>query len=120
MLLGATSLIVSTCRCDLLYYSKKKNTHHACFSYWQHIWIGSISISSISYETFSTDVELPKHTAFPFSGGETSGLNRVKEYIWDTHHVDTYKETRNDLIGPEYSTKFSAWFVYIYQLFLIV
>jgi len=56
-----------------------------------------------------SDVEPHENTAFPFSGGETSGLDRVKKYIWDTHHVDTYKETRNDLIGPEYSTKFSPW-----------
>lgn len=64
---------------------------------------------STHFSSFHEDVEPHENTAFPFSGGETSGLDRVKKYIWDTHHVDTYKETRNDLIGPEYSTKFSPW-----------
>lgn len=48
-------------------------------------------------------------TAFPFRGGEKSALQRLKSYLWDTNHVARYKETRNGLIGPEYSTKFSPW-----------
>ncbi|MFT7407426.1 MAG: deoxyribodipyrimidine photo-lyase [Flavobacteriaceae bacterium] len=29
--------------------------------------------------------------------------------MWETDHVATYKNTRNGLLGTEYSTKFSAW-----------
>lgn len=48
-------------------------------------------------------------TAFPFSGGETAALNRLNNYLWDTGLVASYKETRNGLIGSDYSTKFSPW-----------
>ena len=48
-------------------------------------------------------------TAFPFKGGATAGLERVENYIWNTRHIATYKQTRNGLVGTEYSSKFSAW-----------
>jgi deoxyribodipyrimidine photo-lyase len=48
-------------------------------------------------------------SAFPFNGGETAALQRLKSYLWDTNAVAQYKETRNGLIGTEYSTKFSPW-----------
>ncbi|XP_047475916.1 cryptochrome DASH-like isoform X1 [Penaeus chinensis] len=55
--------------------------------------------------------ELPmdNRTAFPFAGGETAGLARVKNYFWDTNNVANYKETRNGLLGEAYSTKLSPW-----------
>ncbi|KAL1006251.1 hypothetical protein UPYG_G00069760 [Umbra pygmaea] len=61
-------------------------------------------------------------SAFPCSGGESHALARLKHYFWDTDAVATYKETRNGLIGVDYSTKFSPWLAlgcisprYIYQ-----
>ncbi|XP_054893666.1 cryptochrome DASH [Poeciliopsis prolifica] len=48
-------------------------------------------------------------SAFPCTGGEGSALARLKHYFWDTDAVATYKETRNGLIGVDYSTKFSPW-----------
>ncbi len=53
-------------------------------------------------------IEEPR-SAFPFKGGENAGKQRVQEYIWDTQNIATYKQTRNGLIGTEYSSKFSAW-----------
>lgn len=44
-----------------------------------------------------------------YKGGETAGLARVKEYIWQKELVKTYKETRNGLLGKDYSSKFSPW-----------
>lgn len=49
------------------------------------------------------------HSAFPFPGGESSGLQRLHDYLWSTDHVSSYKETRNGMIGSDYSTKFSPW-----------
>ena len=49
------------------------------------------------------------NTAFPYKGGETAGLKRINEYHWDTNHIASYKETRNRMIGSEYSSKYSAW-----------
>lgn len=48
-------------------------------------------------------------TAFPFSGGETAALDRLNHYLWGTDLVARYKETRNGLIGSDYSTKLSPW-----------
>lgn len=53
--------------------------------------------------------EADKRTAFPFFGGETAGKKRIQEYLWNTQNIATYKQTRNGLIGTEYSSKFSAW-----------
>ncbi|MFC6875058.1 DASH family cryptochrome [Halobellus marinus] len=44
-----------------------------------------------------------------FSGGESAGKDRVREYIWEGDHLREYKGTRNGLLGADYSSKFSAW-----------
>jgi len=44
-----------------------------------------------------------------FEGGETAALDRVQEYIWEGDHLRAYKQTRNGLLGPNYSSKFSPW-----------
>lgn len=52
---------------------------------------------------------IDKRTAFPFSGGETEGLKRLNHYLFETKAIETYKETRNEMIGERFSSKFSAW-----------
>lgn len=49
------------------------------------------------------------HSAFPFSGGEIAALARVRDYLWLRQGVRRYQDTRNGLIGSEYSSKFSPW-----------
>ncbi|EEF34387.1 DNA photolyase, putative [Ricinus communis] len=44
-----------------------------------------------------------------FLGGETAALSRVYEYFWKKDLLKIYKETRNGMLGPDYSTKFSPW-----------
>ncbi|ELZ83029.1 deoxyribodipyrimidine photolyase [Haloferax elongans ATCC BAA-1513] len=44
-----------------------------------------------------------------FEGGETAGRERVESYIWEGDHLREYKETRNGLVGLDYSSKFSPW-----------
>lgn len=48
------------------------------------------------------------NNAFPFKGGETAAKARLNEYLYQKH-ILTYKETRNGLIGLNYSSKLSAW-----------
>ncbi|CAD7813466.1 Cryptochrome DASH [Chryseobacterium aquaeductus] len=55
------------------------------------------------------DFEVNEYTAFPFSGGETKGLKRLNSYFFETKNLRIYKETRNGLVGEDYSSKFSAW-----------
>lgn len=44
-----------------------------------------------------------------FQGGETAALARLKHYFWDADLLKVYKETRNGLLGPDYSSKFAPW-----------
>lgn len=53
--------------------------------------------------------QLDNRTAFPCKGGESEALRHLKKYIWEHQQIVTYKETRNELVGIQYSTKFSPW-----------
>ena len=44
-----------------------------------------------------------------FKGGETAGLVRLQEYFWQRDRLKIYKETRNGMLGADYSSKFSPW-----------
>ncbi|KAA0038767.1 cryptochrome DASH [Cucumis melo var. makuwa] len=44
-----------------------------------------------------------------FIGGESAALSRIYEYFWKKDLLRIYKETRNGMLGPDYSTKFSPW-----------
>lgn len=44
-----------------------------------------------------------------FTGGETAALARVQDYIWAKDLLKVYFETRNGMIGGDYSSKFSPW-----------
>jgi deoxyribodipyrimidine photo-lyase len=44
-----------------------------------------------------------------FRGGETTGLARLQHYLWDSDCLSRYKETRNGMLGADYSSKFSPW-----------
>lgn len=45
----------------------------------------------------------------PFKGGETAALERLNEYFWEKDLLKIYKETRNGMLGGDYSSKFSPW-----------
>ncbi|HTL90257.1 MAG TPA: DASH family cryptochrome [Leptolyngbya sp.] len=45
----------------------------------------------------------------PYQGGETAGKARLQEYFWHQDALKVYKETRNGMLGVDYSSKFSAW-----------
>ncbi|MEL7141804.1 MAG: DASH family cryptochrome [Cyanobacteria bacterium J06554_3] len=44
-----------------------------------------------------------------FKGGETAALERLQHYFWDADRLQVYKETRNGMLGADYSSKFSPW-----------
>jgi len=55
------------------------------------------------------DFEADPRAVLGFKGGETEALKRLRHYFWEKDRVTQYKETRNGLIGPDYSSKFSPW-----------
>ena len=52
---------------------------------------------------------MDQRTAHPFSGGSSAAWDRLDHYLWDTEHITTYKETRNGMLGADFSSKFSAF-----------
>ena len=50
-----------------------------------------------------------KRAVLPFKGGETEALKRLQHYFYETKCLSKYKETRNGMVGADYSSKFSAW-----------
>lgn len=64
-----------------------------------------VTLQSLGFNDFKTD----ERTAFPFSGGEKQALKRLEHYFYESHALSRYKETRNGMVGKDYSSKFSAW-----------
>ena len=56
-----------------------------------------------------TEIAVDKRSVLDFKGGENEGLERLKDYLWTKNLLKNYKETRNEMLGANYSTKFSAW-----------
>ncbi len=52
---------------------------------------------------------MDSRAAIQFKGGETEANHRLNHYFFETQCISNYKETRNGLIGANYSSKFSAW-----------
>ena len=47
-------------------------------------------------------------SAHPFNGGETAGHERIRHLI-TSGSMTSYKDTRNGMLGLDFSTKLSAW-----------
>lgn len=48
---------------------------------------------------------LPYH----LNGGETAAWQRLKEFLWETRSIDSYKDNRNGMLEKNDSSKFSPW-----------
>ena len=70
------------------------------------IGVGSLpTLKSLGLAVVKTD----ERAAIQFVGGETAALHRLETYFWERDQLRTYKYTRNQLLGEDYSSKFSAW-----------
>lgn len=47
--------------------------------------------------------------AIRWVGGEKEAWQHLRKYIWEEGHIVHYKETRNGLLGKDFSSKVSAW-----------
>ena len=52
---------------------------------------------------------IDSRAAIKFIGGETEAIKRLNHYFSETQFLSKYKETRNGMVGEDYSSKFSAW-----------
>lgn len=61
-------------------------------------------------ESLGYKVPVPDNRAvLHFKGGALTAYERLDHYLWDTDALASYKQTRNGMIGADYSSKFSAW-----------
>ena len=75
--------------------------------------------SSIACPTISKDLQeidaviqnlqLDSRHALPELGGETAALKYLNTYLFEKQHILHYKDTRNELIGIDFSSKLSQW-----------
>ena len=63
------------------------------------------SLSDLGLEDF----EIDSRSAFKFKGGYNAAKERLDFYLWQSKKINFYKQTRNGLIGQDYSSKFSSW-----------
>lgn len=63
------------------------------------------SVESLGFSMPPAD----ERAVLEFKGGETEAYSRLDHYFWNTGWLSSYKETRNGLIGADYSSKFSPW-----------
>ncbi|WP_309608314.1 DASH family cryptochrome [Flavobacterium sp.] len=75
--------------------------------------INSPTIPEIKLPTLEelglTFTEIDSKAAIKFKGGETEAIKRLNHYFFETKAISNYKETRNGMVGSDYSSKFSAW-----------
>ena len=54
-------------------------------------------------------INIDSRAVIQFKGGETEAIKRLNYYFFETKCISNYKETRNGMVGADYSSKFSAW-----------
>ncbi len=72
-------------------------------------WVQPVSFSLSPDDLGLGAFTVHPYSAFPFHGGESAALKRLKNYLFETQNLSSYKQTRNGLIGKDYSSKCSAW-----------
>ena len=70
--------------------------------------IDSTSLPALSDLGYSNST-IDSRSAHPFKGGEDAGWERLDHYFWQTEALAKYKQTRNGLIGLDFSSKLSAY-----------
>ena len=63
------------------------------------------TLKSLGYQ----EPEVDSRAVIRFEGGEQAALKRARHYILDSGCLSSYKETRNGLLGADFSSKLSPW-----------
>jgi deoxyribodipyrimidine photo-lyase len=65
------------------------------------------------YGSFQKPINLPNIPTFnePYklAGGEQQAIHRLNYYFFEKKLLSTYKETRNGMLGTDFSSRFSPW-----------
>jgi deoxyribodipyrimidine photo-lyase len=66
------------------------------------------SLQSLGFADSETG-ECSEQSVQPFRGGESQALARLQHYLFDSDALSSYFDTRNGMLGADYSTKLSPW-----------
>jgi len=75
----------------------------------ESIAMASSEFSSEENFTFNETPMKDPRAVLKFKGGSDAAWKRLDHYFWKSESLASYKETRNGLIGADYSSKFSPW-----------
>jgi len=60
-------------------------------------------------DKLSYRLDVDERNALPVLGGESLALQHLNAYLFGGKHILHYKETRNELLGSDFSSKLSPW-----------
>lgn len=63
------------------------------------------SLEALGLSPPSTDTR----AQFTFKGGMTAGMQRVEQWMWRDNCLQNYKDTRNGMVGQNYSSRLAPW-----------
>jgi len=89
---------------------RKKAEKHAKPKVWSTYTSSGLPPSPTTFSTLKKSKR--KHsttTSIPFRGGCIKGEKHLNDYLFQSENALTYFETRNELIGPDYSSKWSLY-----------
>lgn len=68
------------------------------------------SLCDLGYDDHDmASINVDSRSVMRFRGGESVAQARLKDYIWEKDLLKVYFETRNGMIGADYSSKLSPW-----------
>jgi len=67
------------------------------------------SLTDLGFTKDQQEKAKDPRSCLEFKGGEDEGLKRVHHYIWNLKSLNSYKQTRNEIMGADYSSKLSPW-----------
>lgn len=92
---------------------EKKSSVRSCFPEPKQLNSSNLLDKSFDCPSLSdlglAEVQTHPNTAFPFKGGSKAAQERISHYFWQSKKLSFYKNTRNGLLGLDYSSKLSAW-----------
>jgi len=69
----------------------------------------NLTLDSVTSDPIDDSCQASDKAVITFTGGETAALERLNTYLWVGNSLENHKETRNQLLGSNYSSKLAPW-----------
>ncbi len=77
--------------------------------YSEQLFISDLLPKFITSSGITSDEVKIENTSLIIEAGENAAIKRLKYYFFESKLVEKYKETRNELLGTDFSSHFSPW-----------